>query len=471
MSNNPKPWLNKQILILVMAFASFLKKCGGRIHANKWLTRKVWLNIHLALALTAGFIFAVIGFSGSVSVYREELDELLNPVLVIEQPQGKYQSLDQIMASVKAAHPDRLGEWTLEMPHSANSMMTAWFDKPRETYFERYAPLMVSVNPYTAEVVASRFWGYTVTTWLLDLHTQLQFDQAGWDLIGYCGLLLVISVITGLYLWWPGVKGIRSALRIHTGSGLMRLLYDLHRLIGLLSASALLLLAFTGCALSFPTVLEKLFGSTGMAHGETGRKIISTATPNNHPNTLEGAEFIARGPFSTSELRRVTTPDGNGGVYRINLRQKSEINQRHPYTTVWVDRWSGHIKEVRDPNSFSWGGKMITWMWPLHTGEALGTYGRLSWFLVGQGLFLLYITGMLRWLHKKEKIRDRPIGFALPDNLKSHLKTSILQLLLRLDRQMNLWAQKALPLLTQTIAILAKMFERGMDYYQSRSKK
>jgi uncharacterized iron-regulated membrane protein len=167
----------------------------------------------------------------------------------------------------------------------------------------------------------------------------------------------------------------------------------------------------------------------------------------------------------------VTTPDGNGGVYRINLRQKSEINQRHPYTTVWVDRWSGHIKEVRDPNSFSWGGKMITWMWPLHTGEALGTYGRLSWFLVGQGLFLLYITGMLRWLHKKEKIRDRPIGFALPDNLKSHLKTSILQLLLRLDRQMNLWAQKALPLLTQTIAILAKMFERGMDYYQSRSKK
>ncbi len=195
----------------------------------------MWLKLHLYLALSAGLIFALLGLTGSISVYREELDELLNPQLVIEQPQNSYQSLDKIMASVKKAHPDRYGSWTLEMPRTPHSMMTAWYEKPRETYFELYAPLMVSVNPYTAEVVASRFWGQTTSTWLLDLHTQLLLGKSGWQAIGICGLLLIVSVGTGLYLWWPGVTGIWQALKIRHQLGWMQLVFDLHRMTGLLA--------------------------------------------------------------------------------------------------------------------------------------------------------------------------------------------------------------------------------------------
>jgi uncharacterized iron-regulated membrane protein len=427
----------------------------------------MWLSVHLCLALGVGFIFAVLGFTGSICVYREELDALLNPQLVVEEAQGDYQSLDDIMASVRAAHPDRHGEWTLEMPRSANGMITAWFDKPRETYFERYAPLMVSVNPYTAEVVASRFWGQTVATWLLDWHTQLQFDQAGWDIVGYCSLLVMVSVCTGLYLWCSGVQNIRLALKVRLRAGLMRLLFDLHRLVGILTAPALLLLAMTGFHLSFPSILENLSGSTGMAHGETGRTISSTASPNAHPTLLEAAEFIARGPFPNAELRRVTTPDGNSGVYRVNLRQKGEVNLRHPYTTVWVDRWSGHIKEVRNPAAFSTGETLITWMWPLHTGEALGAFGRFCWFLAGQSLFFLYISGLVRWLHRKGKVQDRTVSFR---DFRARLKKSTYQLLLAIDQLMNVLAQKALPFMSRVVVNLSKWLMHGFDYFQSRAK-
>ena len=117
------------------------------------LTRSNWLKVHLYLALSAGFFFALIGLTGSISLYREEIDGLLNPQLIIENPQGKHQSLDKIMASVHAAHPTRYGSWTLEMPSSPLGMITAWYEKPTETFFELYAPLMVSVNPYTSDVV------------------------------------------------------------------------------------------------------------------------------------------------------------------------------------------------------------------------------------------------------------------------------------------------------------------------------
>ena len=190
------------------------------------LQRATWLKVHLYLALSVGFLFALMGLTGSLSMYRVELDELFNPQLVIEQAQGSYQSLDKIMAAVKAAHPTRYGAWTLEMPRSAHSMATVWYDKPTETFFELYAPLMVSVNPYTSEVVASRFWGQTATTGLLDWHTQLKLDRFGWNTVGLLGVLLLISCGTGLYLWWPGLKALPQTFKLRHQSGMMWLAFD-----------------------------------------------------------------------------------------------------------------------------------------------------------------------------------------------------------------------------------------------------
>ena len=374
--------------------------------------RASWLKVHLYLALSAGFFIALMGLSGSLSIYREEIDELLNPQLLIGQPQGKLQSLDKIMASVRAAHPNRYGSWTLEMPRTPQGMITVWYDKPTETFFELYAPLMVSVNPYSGEVVTSRFWGQTATTWLLDLHTQLRLARWGWNAVGILGLLLIVSCVTGLYLWWPDITAIRQTLKLRNQVGMMQLAFDVHRLLGLFSAFALIVLASTGVLLSYPAILETLVGASGMAHGETGRAIASTAVPNNHPTGLAAASFVAQGPFPRAELRRITTPAGDTGIYRINLRQGGEINRRHPYTTVWVDRWSGQIKEVRNPAWFSAGETFATWIWPLHTGEALGATGRAVWFFAGLSLFVLYVSGLLRWLCRNGRIRDREVDFA-----------------------------------------------------------
>jgi len=427
------------------------------------LQRATWLKIHLYLALIVGFFFALIGLTGSVSVYREAIDEFLNPQLVIENPQGKRLSLDKIMLAVQAAHPDQHGAWTLEMPSTPHSMMTAWYDKPSETFFELYAPLMVSVNPYTAEVVSSRYWGQTFTTWVLDLHTQLRLDRFGWILIGVFGVLLLVSVSTGVYLWWSDARQFWQALTVRHNAGLMRLLFDLHRLMGLFIAPMLLVLAFTGVQLSYPQILETLFGASGMEHGETGRVIISTAQPNNHPTGLESAEFIARSAFPRAELRRVTTPAGDTGIYRINLRQPSEINHRHPFTTVWVDRWSGQIKEVRNPAKFATGEKILEWLWPLHTGEALGATGRFVWFFTGLALCFLYVSGVVHWLYRHGKIQDRTVNFAALRPLAYRAQQQAYQFGLVLWRLLNGWVITATPHFKTGVALLLQWLERGLS--------
>lgn len=384
--------------------------------------RATWVKVHLVLALVAGFFFAILGLTGSACLYLAELDSLFNPHLTVAASQAKRQSLDAIFSAVKRIHPNRYGSWTLEMPLTSDGMITAWFDKPQETYFDFHAPLMVSVNPYTAEVVANRFWGKTFATWLADLHTQLQLGELGWDIVGLVGIGLLFSLGSGLYLWWPGWAKLLANFAIRVNAGQQALLLDVHRNIGFLSAIALLVLTVTGINLSYPQMLQAIAGSAGMAHGETGRNIVSTANPTQNPTTLDDAVFVARALFPKAELRRISTPLGETGVYRINFRQSGEVNHRHPYTTVWIDHWSGQIKAVRDPMKFSQGEVVGAWVWPLHTGEAIGGLGRFLWFLSGLCLFGLYVSGVVVWLFRRGTLRNKAVDL-------SRFKTSMYRIL------------------------------------------
>ncbi len=377
---------------------------------QKLTPRHLWLNIHVYIGLAAGFFFVLLGLTGSVSMYRQALDELLNPQLVIQNPQGKPQSLDKIFANIRLAHPSRHGEWELEMPKSQDEMITAWYDNPHETFGEYYAPLMVSVNPYTAEVVASRFWGHTFGTWLYNLHTQLLMGAFGARTVGMLGLGLIASCLSGLYLWWPrNFANFRNMIRIQHRQGISRFAHDLHKLIGAFSFPLLLLLAFTGFHLAVPSLLETIVDAPGMRHGEVGQTIRSTAVPNQHPVSLEEAITIARGLFPHAEIRRVATPAGEDGSFRVNLRRPEDVNIRHPLTMVWIDRWSGQIREVRNPNKFTLGQRFIANMWPMHTGESFSVVGRLLWFIIGLTPSLLFISGLLQWLVKHEIMENHLI--------------------------------------------------------------
>uniref|UniRef100_UPI0032201384 PepSY domain-containing protein n=1 Tax=Methylocaldum sp. TaxID=1969727 RepID=UPI0032201384 len=50
--------------------------------------------------------------------------------------------------------------------------------------------------------------------------------------------------------------------------------------------------------------------------------------------------------------------------------------------------------------------------WPWHTGEAFGATGRFVWFCVGLMPLVLYVTGLLHWLHRRGSIADREIDLS-----------------------------------------------------------
>jgi uncharacterized iron-regulated membrane protein len=85
-------------------------------------------------------------------------------------------------------------------------------------------------DPVTANLkLQPRTWLY----WTYELHVNSLFGEAhGVQINGIGALCLLLLVITGLVLWWPGVKIWARGLRIGFRHNWRRINYDVHNAVG-----------------------------------------------------------------------------------------------------------------------------------------------------------------------------------------------------------------------------------------------
>ena len=71
------------------------------------LMRKVFFKLHLFGATVAGLFIVILGLTGAVMAFDEELDHLTHPRLFHVEPLGTPLSLAQLTARVTAAFPGK----------------------------------------------------------------------------------------------------------------------------------------------------------------------------------------------------------------------------------------------------------------------------------------------------------------------------------------------------------------------------
>lgn len=348
----------------------------------------------------------MLGITGSLLVFYVELDELLNPELVIENSSSLRLSYQQLFDATRQAEPQRLRGWRLEIPQNPERMLTARYYKPEETEHMGFAPLLVSVNPYTGEVVKKRFWGDFLMTWIYDLHYTLLLAHTGKIIMSIVGGLLLLSLLSGVYLWWPRSGKWGGALTIKSKASKQRFTYDLHKVSGVYGLVVMLVLTFTGICLEIPEYANPIIGFfSPLQEPPKPQSLPPPATQS--VIGIDKAVSIAQTVFPEAELRWIETPNDAQGCFRINLLQAGEVNRRFPKTNVWVDQYSGNILHVHNPFEFTAGDTFIRWLHPLHSGEAFDMPGRLLVLLTGLTCPLLFVTGILRWLQKQRVKRQR----------------------------------------------------------------
>ena len=379
--------------------------------------RKLWLKVHLYLGLFAGAVFVIIGLTGSLLAFEYPLDEALNADLmtVSAYDNKTIMPLDDIVAAGLKAVPTNGTVLNIDFPRHEQLAYALWFEQPsgNPNFPTRH---QIFINPYTAQVTGQRLlidfdhiWRDPFKDFILRLHYTMCLGESGMTIVGFIGIGLLFSLLTGLIVWWPLGGQFKKALTIKRNASFTRFNFDLHKTMGFYGGFVLLYLVLSGVYLIFP---------------DYGRGLVSVFSPvtpwtNYHsvspiadkiPINMAQVVAITDAYFPDGSYQYMVFPQNAQDVYVVGKRANDEVNQHHPYRQLWIDQYSGKIVHEQHSDTRSAGDIFEEWLYPLHTGEAFGFIGQLIILITGLLPLLLYITGVIRWLQKRKTAQNSKVG-------------------------------------------------------------
>src|SRR5215468_4271212 len=200
--------------------------------------RKLLLQLHLWAGLIAALFLLLLGVSGAIVAFEDEIDRALNAKLSYVQPQGQPLTLEEISAKLTTAHPGAKIE-QFGFPERPNYSLSVGLTDAAGKDLDLF------VNPYTAEVLGSADQANHFANKVHQFHTHLLVGEIADEITGWSAVFLFVLSITGIILWWPR-KLFRLSWGVLRGQGsLKRFNYDLHNLVGVASSILLFIFAWT----------------------------------------------------------------------------------------------------------------------------------------------------------------------------------------------------------------------------------
>ena len=252
-----------------------------------------------------------------------------------------------------------------------------------------------------------------------DIHRWLAFSEdtrpAGKAITGAANLLFLGLALSGLYLWWPRLRGIR---RISSVGLFQRGLagkardFNWHNVLGVWTAIPVIVLTVTGAVISYRWAGDLVYRAFGQApppaQGPGGGR---RAAPNAGPVTAEDAAALDR-------LWRVAerqSPGWRAITLRVAERGKpvgfsieeGRFLNKFARSSLTLDAKTGGISRWEPYAAAGAGRQARSWMRFLHTGESLGFAGQLAAALASLGGSVLAATGIALALRRFQARRAR----------------------------------------------------------------
>lgn len=366
--------------------------------------RRGAVALHRWIGLTVGALLVVAGLTGSLLVFREEIDVALNPHLRRVAPRHEPAAavlaagapLQAALDAVARAYPAEPAT-RVRMPRDAAGTYEVWLGSAPSRY--------VYVDPYTARVLGARRPTEFLTGWLFQLHAHALAGDRGERVVGANGLALAVLTLTGLVVWWPGRRRLRRALVVRRDAVSARTTYDLHRIAGFYASAALLVAALTGASLVFHESAERIaYVLTGSRQPRKSSLPKAGGDPA-PPQTSGSAVRPSADSLLALAVRRqpggmlsyVYLPaSGDARTFRVRQRLPGEL---HPNgrSTVTLDARTGRVLRVEDGTTMPRGSRLYAALYPVHTGTWGGWPTRWLAVVAGTTPALLAVTGALVW--------------------------------------------------------------------------
>jgi uncharacterized iron-regulated membrane protein len=366
-------------------------------------TRSLWRKLHRWLGLFIGAWFALVGLSGSILVFEDEIDAFLNPQFLTDnrsgprlQPQAMIERVADEFPLARAERirpprqPGQVYRITLRVaPHLRTGAPRA------EAMFSAVSGELLGVREADTIGITRPYWMRT----LYEFHRNVLLGNFGSNIVGLAGFLLMTSALSGFVVAWPRKRsGWRRLVGIKLRAGLTRILFDVHRSSGVILFVLLMLATITGSTLVYVNVARELVSV--FSEVAPFPVIPWRETPMEKWPSFEHVVTQIGKDYPQHEMVEIHIPSKPTAGYLFYLKREGDVH-RLGDTIVWVHPGSGEILFERSARNRTSGESVMHWLFPLHSGTAFGTAGKIAMCITGLAMLLLFPTGLWVWLRKR----------------------------------------------------------------------
>ena len=356
---------------------------------------------HSYSALIAMLPLLLISLTGSILVFKVELDTLLMPnkmSVSYDSPSTRI-SIDTLMAKVKSNYPDHeIGSWEIFTDHQRTD--TAYLIEHQTNEWSK-----LYLNQYTSELLSSPVGlSDNLTDWLLDLHFKLLLDTNGIFLGALVSLLLLFLGISGMVLYR---KFWRYFFTLRVQAATRIFFSDIHKMIGIASSPVIIILAFTGAYWNIAEVIHEV-----EEHVIKTPHILTKSLHNKDISlqTLYEKTGDTINDFEATYLLMPYDPEMHITFYgKINT--SNPLNSDYA-SSISYDKSSAEVVSSEDVRNASALHVTVDSFRKLHFGHFAGLTSKLIWCILGLSPVILAITGLyLFWYRRRKRVSNNKIAY------------------------------------------------------------
>ncbi|WP_115719018.1 PepSY-associated TM helix domain-containing protein [Gallaecimonas mangrovi] len=344
------------------------------------MRRTLW-KWHGYLGLTAAIPLLVIALTGSVLVFKKELDSVLMPSAIEAQTTQRL-----AMGQLKTAAQAQLGEheilgWQPGEPGYTDLLYVAKLG----TYQWQKAYLDPSSGALVRSPAALQD---DITDWLLELHFTFLSGPIGIAVAGVTAVLLLAQAISGFILhrrFW------KTFFTLRLKKSLRLLLSDAHKMLGIIAAPVFLVLGITGAWWNLDEFSEAINKEDDSIYALKGRYYSDQI---NLDTLISSAQQQIPG-FQTTYIR---FPDKSyPGIHLFGHPQNAGALRSGAGSIVSFDDQTGAVTGQFPAAKANWLYQLKDSFEPLHFGTFGGLISRVIWCIVGFIPCLLALSGFVMW--------------------------------------------------------------------------
>ncbi|MES2627770.1 MAG: PepSY-associated TM helix domain-containing protein [Bacteroidota bacterium] len=363
-------------------------------HQKRWFGK--W---HTYLGIIAGTFLAVVGMTGSILVFRDEIDRSLNPDLFYATDGTERLPIDEVYARYTAQPDAKKLSFLYQADTAANASFIGYSGE-----------LQIFISAYSAKTLGERNHDSSFIGFVTTLHRSFFIPGIGRYLNGLAALVMLILIISGLRLWLPkNKKQLKDSLAVKFNGSTKRQNYDWHRVIGLYSSPVVSVLALTGFCISFSLVIIPVLFILSLKNPMDAAKLLGakseyTAASNAVP--LQQIFDTAQANIPLGTIRGIAPPADSTAAWRVDLTIPG-IADEPDREFVLIDQYSGKPLSNSATDLPQIGKAYLTWLTPLHYGTFGGMATRILALIASLVPVALFITGLFIWLKRWKKSKGK----------------------------------------------------------------